>query len=337
MAKELPYFKFEPAEWQNGNIQMCSELTQLYFINMCCTYWSKLGDLKDRFALVKCFNNSKELFNELLDNEIITISNDGDITIPFLDTQLGEFKIKRKITSESGRKGGINNGVRPEIERKVGHQLYLLECWNNEERFYKMGITTSSISKRYSGKIQYQYKVVFQIFTDKFVEAENELCELLRSCEYKPLLNFAGQKECYLYSESQQIEEIINNYFDFAKATLQRNEAIREEESREEERKEDILPPTAKPKTFKQLSEEEFKHSLVEFVEEFGKKTVRSFFEYWSEKDAKGKMKFQLNQTWDSKRRLTTWKGNEPKFGTVEPEKTKPQKTEVTYSGPFHN
>lgn len=97
------------------------------------------------------------------------------------------------------------------------------------------------------------------------------------------------------------------------------------------------LPPTAKPKTFKQLTEEEFKHSLIEFVEIFGKKTVRAFFEYWSEKDSKGKMKFQLNQTWDSKRRLTTWKGNEPKFGTAEPEKTKPQKTEVTYSGPFHN
>lgn len=99
----------------------------------------------------------------------------------------------------------------------------------------------------------------------------------------------------------------------------------------------DLLPPTAKPKTFKQLSEEEFKHSLVEFVEGFGKKTVRAFFEYWSEKDGKDKMRFQLEKTWDSKRRLTTWKSNEGKFGTVEIEKAKPQKIEVTYSGPFHN
>lgn len=99
----------------------------------------------------------------------------------------------------------------------------------------------------------------------------------------------------------------------------------------------DLIPPTAKQKTFKQLSEEEFKYSLIEFVEQFGKKTVRAFFEYWSEKDSKGKMKFQLQKTWDSKRRLITWKNNEPKFGISEPEKPKPQNSAVTYSGPFHN
>jgi hypothetical protein len=242
MAKELPYFKFEPNQWQNGNIQMCSEITQLYFINMCCVYWSKLGNLNDRFALIKCFNNNKQLFDELIENEIIHISNNGDISISFLDAQLSEFKIKSKTSAESGRKGGQNNGVRPEIERKIGNQLYLLECWNNEERFYKLGITSSSISKRYSGKIQYQYKVVFQIFTDDFVKAEKEICELLKDCEYKPLLNFAGQKECFLYSKNQLIEHTLNSYFNFAKATLIRNDAIREEEIRENEiREEEII------------------------------------------------------------------------------------------------
>jgi len=236
MAKELPYFKFEPNQWQNGNIQMCSEITQLYFINMCCVYWSKLGNLNDRFALVKCFNNNKDLFDELVENKIIHISTNGDITISFLDDQLSEFKIKSKTSAESGRKGGQNNGVRPEIERKIGNQLYLLECWNKEERFYKLGITSSSISRRYSGKIQYQYKVVFQIFTDDCAKAENEICELLKNCEYKPLLNFAGQKECFLHSENQLIETTINSYFNFAKATLARNDAIREDKKIEDKR-----------------------------------------------------------------------------------------------------
>jgi hypothetical protein len=243
MAKELPYFKFEPSEWQNGNIQMCSELAQLYFINMCCVYWTKLGELSYRFTLIKCFKNNEDLLIELIENKIITVENDN-IVIFFLDKQLGELKIKRKISSESGRKGGINNGIRPEIERLVGNQLYLLECWNSEERFYKMGITTSSISRRYSGKIQYQYKVVFQVFTDRFSEAERYLCEALRNYEYNPLLNFAGQKECYLYSENQAIENIINNYFDFAKASLQRTDAIREEESKEDKNKEKKFNPT---------------------------------------------------------------------------------------------
>jgi hypothetical protein len=75
------------------------------------------------------------------------------------------------------------------------------------------------------------------------------------------------------------------------------------------------ITPTAKEKSFKSLSEIEFKNSLIPFVDNFGKKTVREFFDYWSEKSASGQMRFQMNKTWDSKKRLTTWKANEPKFG----------------------
>ena len=242
MAKELPYFKFEPNAWENGNIQMLSREDKGLFIDICSMYWSRLSDLPEKLVIQKlCFGNASALI-PLYEENIIELI-DGNIYVKFLSIQLQEFENTSNQNSE-----------------------------NAKERWRK-------------------YREQKEI-------SDRNASALIPQCE---------------------------------------TDAIREEESREEERKEDILPPTAKPKTFKQLSEEEFKHSLVEFVEEFGKKTVRSFFEYWSEKDAKGKMKFQLNQTWDSKRRLTTWKGNEPKFGTVEPEKTKPQKTEVTYSGPFHN
>jgi hypothetical protein len=38
MAKELPYFKFEPSEWDNGIIQMCSRESKGLFIDICaCT------------------------------------------------------------------------------------------------------------------------------------------------------------------------------------------------------------------------------------------------------------------------------------------------------------
>jgi len=63
------------------------------------------------------------------------------------------------------------------------------------------------------------------------------------------------------------------------------------------------------------LSEDEFKHSLVPFVQHFGKKTVRDFFDYWTEPTPSGKMRFQLEKAWDAKRRLTTWKRNEKDFG----------------------
>lgn len=67
---------------------------------------------------------------------------------------------------------------------------------------------------------------------------------------------------------------------------------------------------------FKNLTKEEFHAELKNFVDDFGKEVVTKFFNYWSEKDPKGKMKFQLQKTWETKLRLITWKNNEPKWKT---------------------
>lgn len=64
-------------------------------------------------------------------------------------------------------------------------------------------------------------------------------------------------------------------------------------------------PPPAK--TFKQLSEEEFYNEIATFKNDFSKELLREFFDYWSEKDIKGKMRFQLERTWELKKRLKKW------------------------------
>ena len=96
---------------------------------------------------------------------------------------------------------------------------------------------------------------------------------------------------------------------------------------------EDVPPPTAKEKSFKVLTEKEFGKSLEMFIPEFSKQTIRSFFDYWTEKSPTGKMKFQLGKTWDSKKRLKTWKNNEPKFGI---ETTKQVKNNNVPLGPWN-
>lgn len=73
----------------------------------------------------------------------------------------------------------------------------------------------------------------------------------------------------------------------------------------------DKSPP---PKTIEER-EESFRLSLTEFVEEFSKETVRAFFNYWSEKNPKGlKMRFEMEKTFEIKKRLTTWKNKESQF-----------------------
>lgn len=84
-----------------------------------------------------------------------------------------------------------------------------------------------------------------------------------------------------------------------------------------EERKEleeDVLgdkPP--KQKTFKQWDKEDFKNEIANVrdqipgTEEEVKSILNNFYRYWSEKNTKGKMKFQLQATWETNLRLINW------------------------------
>ena len=57
--------------------------------------------------------------------------------------------------------------------------------------------------------------------------------------------------------------------------------------------------------------EAEFKNSLQPFLEEFGKEVLNNFYLYWTEKKPKGrKMLFEMQKTFDIKRRLDRWDKN---------------------------
>lgn len=74
-------------------------------------------------------------------------------------------------------------------------------------------------------------------------------------------------------------------------------------------------------KTYKQWNEDEFladcnrvhesEHILPS--DEDGNR----FFLYWTEPDASGRMKFTKQKTWDTKRRMITWRDNQERFGRV--------------------
>lgn len=102
MAKELPYFRFEPSEWDNGNIQMCSRESKGMFIDLCSIYWSRLGELPYALALQKLCNGNKDALQELINHEIFSIIDD-QIVIGFLDEQLlerGQVSVKRREAAQ---------------------------------------------------------------------------------------------------------------------------------------------------------------------------------------------------------------------------------------------
>lgn len=87
---------------------------------------------------------------------------------------------------------------------------------------------------------------------------------------------------------------------------------------------------TALSRSFKQFSEEEFYADVAKFAEQFPKEMLRKFFEYWKEPSATGRMKFQLQKTWDTKLRLKNWSERQldykPKKQIFEPTGSAPLK-----------
>lgn len=102
MAKELPFFKFEPNQWENGNIQMCNRELKGLFIDLCSMYWSRLGDLPLKLAVQKLCDGNATALRSLCDDDIIAVI-DGMICIDFLNEQLQEFDDVSKKASESAK------------------------------------------------------------------------------------------------------------------------------------------------------------------------------------------------------------------------------------------
>lgn len=103
MAKELPYFQFEPAEYFAKDISFCSMQAQGLFINICAYYWQRECELS-KSKLLKRLNHESE-FDELVAEDVIKLKGDK-IIISFLDSQYEKATKKSSTNSSNGSKGG---------------------------------------------------------------------------------------------------------------------------------------------------------------------------------------------------------------------------------------
>lgn len=104
MAKELPYFKFEPSQWDTGNIQMCSQESKGVFIDLCSIYWQRLGELPYKLALQKVCGGNATALTSLCNEGVIKVIEDM-ICIDFLNEQLVEFENTSLVNSKNARDG----------------------------------------------------------------------------------------------------------------------------------------------------------------------------------------------------------------------------------------
>jgi hypothetical protein len=81
-----------------------------------------------------------------------------------------------------------------------GFKLYILECWNEEEKFYKIGRTFNTLFERFKfNKIPYKYKILKLIKSsaEEIYNQEINLKKINKKHKYIPKLKFCGMYECF--------------------------------------------------------------------------------------------------------------------------------------------
>lgn len=110
-----------------------------------------------------------------------------------------------KINKRSKPNTKRSKPIKDSIERK----LYVIECWNKNERFLKVGYANTSIKYRFHFDLPYRYKILAIIpFSLKNIcKAEKELHTMFSEYKYNPKLKFSGYTECFDISIKNKIQE----------------------------------------------------------------------------------------------------------------------------------
>lgn len=115
--------------------------------------------------------------------------------------ECGREKVKENFT----RTGWINSCIQKDAS------IYVIEIYNNDERFIKVGITSTSIAERFiGGKLPYKFKLLY-LYTNTPMFIYNKEKELHRRFrEYKYILRhkFGGYTECFNILVLNEIKDL---------------------------------------------------------------------------------------------------------------------------------
>lgn len=96
--------------------------------------------------------------------------------------------------------------------------LYVVRMFNDDESFFKVGITLSKVKKRFSGMKVYNHEIIHIISGDAgyIWDLEKAVHKLLKNESYKPNVFFEGHTECF-----SNITESVTNLISGLKSTNQ--------------------------------------------------------------------------------------------------------------------
>lgn len=155
MSKDLPYFRFTPQEWQNGDISLLDISIKGLFIDICSFYWVRDCSITQAMLEQKFANNKTEI-SQLFSSNIIKKNIENDfIIIEFLNEQFDELTELRKRRQLAGSKGGkVSSNAKAKLKQcssykdkkdkkdniilwKTDFEIYKKECNEGYKKFFE--------------------------------------------------------------------------------------------------------------------------------------------------------------------------------------------------------
>lgn len=89
--------------------------------------------------------------------------------------------------------------------------LYIIRCFSENENFYKIGITSKSVTERFKNCVKFPYEYeVCRLYKDKpfkIFNMEKRLHKKYKNFKYKPLKHFKGETECFILNKNIILNE----------------------------------------------------------------------------------------------------------------------------------
>lgn len=93
--------------------------------------------------------------------------------------------------------------------------LYLIKCYDNYETFYKIGITTKPIKRRFSGQssLPYDYELINLFISDPSTiwDIEKFMHRAYKNVKYIPIKEFGGRYECFSHVDVFQYQKLLDS------------------------------------------------------------------------------------------------------------------------------
>jgi len=116
--------------------------------------------------------------------------------------------------SNEKKSGGFSNQyfvLYPE-DKTLDAIVYVVELLCDNEKFLKVGITTQTTMKRFSGHLQYKFQIIYQYKCQLYSAflLEQKILESYSHYQYAPKQKFKGWTECFLWESKDEIIQSLN-------------------------------------------------------------------------------------------------------------------------------